>query len=387
MTDSNSYPVMIVGGGPVGLFLALSLTRSGIRCKVLEKRSSVDRRSKSIGIHPVSLELFDELGITGEFLSSGLKIHRGHAFIGGKRVGDLSFESCSPPHNYILAIPQYRTEEILENALRKVDPECLTREADVSAVRRAGQTADVFYSVKDELFRSDAEWVIGCDGKNSIVRRSAGIPSYNRSYPDTYIMGDFTDNTLFGNDAAVYLHRDGLIESFPLPGGKRRWVAKTDRYIENPDGKQLHDLIGQRLNRVLPDQSYSRISSFGVQHLLASNFRKNRCLLAGDSAHIVSPIGGQGMNLGFITGRHLATALQQIFSNPAKADSLLADYSAKSRRIAGQVSRRAEMNMRLGREYKHPLVRHMLVRTMIMPPFQQLTANAFTMRGLDKWPV
>jgi 2-polyprenyl-6-methoxyphenol hydroxylase-like FAD-dependent oxidoreductase len=379
--------VIIVGGGPVGLCLALCLAREGVACKVLEKRTDIDRHSKSLGIHPVSLELFDELAISEKFVQSGLKIFRGHAYADRKKLGTVSFENCPPPFNFILALPQYKTEEILQDELNRTDPGCLVRGATVRNVEQHPDSVTLRYLENGELKQLQASWVVGCDGKNSKVREEAGIRYTGKVYPDTYVMGDFTDNTRLESDAAVFLHRDGLVESFPLPDGMRRWVVKTDRYIDQPSRPTIERLINNRLNIDISKGEMSMISSFGVQHLLGNQFHNNRILLAGDSAHVVSPIGGQGMNLGWLTARRLSGILKNILDHPEETDRLLQRYSGQSRKVAGQVARRAEINMWLGRKQTFPLFRQILLRGIVNTPLRRLMARVFTMRGLGRWPI
>jgi len=195
-------------------------------------------------------------------------------------------------------------------------------------------------------------------------------------------MGDYSDNTDFGPDAAVYLHRDGLIESFPLPDSRRRWVVKTDSYIRNPDRNLLDNLVSNRLRHDLSGQNNSMISSFGVQHQQAETLNKGRVLLAGDSAHVVSPIGGQGMNLGWITASNLSESLSAARKNQGHAGPILTSFSKVSLSIAKTVARRAELNMWLGRKRSFPLFRNLIARMIVNTPLQRKMARMFTMRGL-----
>lgn len=379
--------MVIAGGGPVGLFLAICLLKSGIECRILEKRTEIDQHSKSIGIHPVSMELFNALGIEEKFLQEGLKIFNGHAYVNSKKAGTVSFESCPLPYNFILALPQNKTEEILENELKRIESGCLKRGTMVKSFSQNKDFVDIKYLSNGKLKQTRASWLVGCDGKNSVVRNSAGIKIHGKEYPDSYIMGDYTDNTKFGADAAVYLHRDGLIECFPLPGGMRRWVIKTDNYIENPSRKALEQILKKRLNVNISKCEMTMISSFRVQHFISSTFCKKRVLLAGDSAQVVSPIGGQGMNLGWITACNLAETLQMCLNRSDETNLLIGEWSDYSSKIGRQAARRAEMNMWLGRKQSFPLFRALLLRILINTPVQKLMSRIFTMRGLGKWPV
>ncbi len=374
--------VTIIGAGPVGLYLAGLLGKMEFSVTVLEKKTSIDRHSKSLGIHPVSLELFDEAGISEQFTRAGLAIKKGHAFIDDRKIGTVSFDTCPKPFNYILALPQYQTEEILEAWCQTIDHVTIHRGAALASFSEESDHVDISYSIggSSETIRSN--YLVGCDGKNSTVREMAGIHFQGNSYPDTYIMGDYSDNTDFGPDAAVYLHKEGLIESFPLPDSNRRWVVKTDDYVETPTRETLDNLVLDRLGHSLSGQDNFMISSFGVQHQLADTLSNGRVLLAGDSAHVVSPIGGQGMNLGWITASNLAESLSAIRENGNRSEPILNSFSKVSRSIAKTVAKRAEINMWLGRKRSFPLLRNLIARLIVNTPLQRKMARMFTMRGL-----
>ena len=374
--------IVIAGGGPVGLYLAGLLGTMNYSVLVLEKKMKIDPHSKSLGVHPVSMELFEEAGVAGRFLEDGIQIRKGTACINREKIGEVDFSSCPDPFNFILALPQYRTEQILQAWVKEFDSVEFIRAAEITAIEQFQQKVNVTYNHKNEVLGVTCLYLAGCDGKNSFVRQQAGIQFDGKKYPDTYIMGDFTDNTGLGPDAAVFLHKDGLIESFPLPDRMRRWVVKTDEYIESPSREIVEALVQLRLDHTLVHQKNSMISSFGVQHFLAETFHSGRVLLAGDSAHVVSPIGGQGMNLGWLTARNLADALKTCLDNPESADSALQTFSKKSRSMAKKVAKRAELNMWLGRKRRFPLVRNTIARLIVNTPLQKKMARMFTMRGL-----
>lgn len=381
--SANKIPIVIVGGGPVGLFLALCLLKAGIECRVLEKRESIASHSRSLGIHPPSLECFDKAGITEPFLKHGLKIKTGRAYYGRNPIGTIRFDRCPPPHTYILSIPQNQTEQILQEEVRKQHPGCLIRMADVRKVSQEAESVHITYMVRGEKREIFGEWIVGCDGKNSIVRASAGIPFRGGPYPDTYVMGDFTDQTGLGSDAAVWLHPDGLIEGIPMPGEKRRWVVKTDRYEQEMQKELIERLVYKRAAIDLATCECSMAGSFGVQHYLSETLFKGRTLLAGDAAHVVSPIGGQGMNLGWLEASDLASTLVHSLHQPSDSNQLLSEWSKRRRIIARKTARRAEWNMRLGRKHNYATPRKLFTWFITHSPAERIMARAFTMRGLE----
>ena len=379
--------VAIVGGGPAGLYLAGRLLQKGISCVVLEKKTETDIHSKSLGIHPVSMELFDEAGISNLFLEEGLKIERGIAFWNRDKIGEISFKTCPEPHQYILAIPQWKTEKILQKWVSEKSTTALVRGADVQSIRQLDDEVSISGMVQNSPFQLSAKFAAGCDGKNSFVRQSLDIPFDGGPYPDYYIMGDFEDNTQFGHDAAVYLHEEGLIESFPMPNGHRRWVVKTDELYQSPILELLHEFVKKRIGHSLRKTKHYMTSCFGVQQHLARTLYSGRIMLTGDAAHVVSPIGGQGMNLGWLGAELCAEQISNAVQDPGKAERHFEKYSIKQRKIAKQTARRAEMNMHLGRKESSTAVYKFGVNMMLKPPLSRLMVNLFTMRGLGKWPV
>jgi len=379
--SASNTDLIIAGGGPAGLYLGGLMLTKGFSVTILEKRKSIDLHSKALGIHPVSLELFEEAGIEKPFVSNGIKIYKGFAFIDRKKIGTINFEKdCPEPFNFILALPQHKTEEYLQNWVHSLNPDALIRGAEVIDFTESKNGVRVHAEYDGQKIELNCKYLIGCDGKESIVRKKSDIKYEGSKYPDTYIMGDFDDNTDFGKDAAVYLHRDGLIECFPLPGKKRRWVFKTDQFIDNLKRTDIELRAEKRLGHNLHGLENTMLSSFGVQHFMAESFHKGRILLAGDSAHVVSPIGGQGMNLGWINGKRLTSFLESALNNPEERDQLFKKYTFEGKKFASQIARRAEQNMWLGRKRSVPVFRNILARAIVQTPVSKIAARKFTMR-------
>ncbi|MEX0823491.1 MAG: FAD-dependent monooxygenase [Balneolaceae bacterium] len=380
--EKSTCDVVIVGGGPIGLYLAGKLLQKGLEVRVLEKKRQIDLHSKSLGIHPVSMELFEEAGISEPFLQKGIKIKKGTAFINSDRIGEISFEECAKPFNYILALPQFQTETILQKWIDTLSSDTIIRGANVTNLKQYSEKVTATFQYNGEKHEIQAAFAAGCDGAKSFVRKQAGISFEGSAYPDTYIMGDFTDNTEFGTNAAVYLHKEGLIESFPLPGSHRRWVVKTNSYYKNPARNHIEDLVYQRIGHSLKNQENSMMSSFGVQHKIAGSLHSGRIFLAGDSAHVVSPIGGQGMNLGWLTAERLFQVILQSLKNPERTDHYASEFTRKSRKAAKITAKRAEVNMWLGRKHRFPFITKALVSLIVNTPVSARAAKIFTMRGI-----
>src|SRR5699024_11061893 len=307
----------------------------------------------SVGIHPPSLELFESLGLARNLIKEGVQITAGHAFANARKIGSLSFKTIPNPFRLILSLPQSRTEQILENALNQRNPEILMRNAKAIGIDKYDDHITLTYRQKGKTTRLETTYLMCCDGKNSFIKDQAGISFSGKSYPDTYVMGDFTDNTSFGSDAAVFLCNEGLIESFPLPQNRRRWVVKTDHYCSKVQRKEIEKALRRRIGHNLSDTDHFMLSSFGVEKRRAQPMVKDRIILCGDAAHVVSPIGGQGMNLGWLAARDLFQSLHKVIIDGAPAHKILPAFERRRRKAyKNTVKRSRSEERRVGKENK-----------------------------------
>ncbi len=375
--------VIIVGGGPVGLFLACLLLQRGISCVILEQREEPSRHTRSLGIHPPALERLAEVGIAKELIEKAVQITEGRAFAGSTLLGSMTFESCPLPYQFILALPQFITEAILEKKLEELDDSALHRGTTVTEVSDREDHVIVLAAMGGQKVSYRSTYVVGCDGFNSQVRQSAKIDFLGSRYTDTYVMGDFEDESNLGSQAGIFLTKKGVVESIPLPGNVRRWVAKTKTLLEDASPDTLAKIIQKRTSYQVRSQTCSMISAFSVYHYLATELVRGRILLAGDAAHVVSPIGGQGMNLGWLGAWTLSTALAGAVQNSKSAGSLFSSYSESQRRAAITVRKRSEFNMWMAREGPLLPLKVSLVKLTLASRWRSYFANMFTMRGIQ----
>ncbi|HEY8701924.1 MAG TPA: NAD(P)/FAD-dependent oxidoreductase [Arthrobacter sp.] len=384
--------VVIVGAGPVGLYLAALLLQEGVRVRVLEQRLHRDRHSRAIGIHPPSLTALDRVGVASALVNEGVAIRRGFAISRGKTVGSLSFAAVSDEFPFVLALPQFRTEEILEGRVRELDCTALVRGARVTGLEDDGARVTVevggggagpgIGDDHDVPGRHSAALVVAADGSRSQVRNLLGIPARNKTYPDHYVMGDFAAAGRFGHDAVLFLEAGGIVESFPLPGGLRRWVVRVSEPMAAPTANGLAALV-QRRTGIRPETATnSMLSSFSVRSSIARTLLAGRTALIGDAAHEISPIGGQGMNLGWLDAEELAPIVCAALEGKP-VGRRLRDFDVRRRRAANVARWQSEVNMMLGR----PLPRRILGlrngaigAVAAIPPVNRLVARRFTMQ-------
>ncbi|MGD8167100.1 FAD-dependent oxidoreductase [Herbiconiux sp. P16] len=397
------HDVAVVGAGPAGLFLAAALAQRGIDVVVLERRGGPRLHSRAIGIHPPSLAALDRLGVLEPVLAAGVRIDRGILRIDGSVVAELAFGGVPEPFPFVVSLPQVATERILRSQLAVRAPDALRGGVQVERFERRARGIGVLgHTARGDELRVEARLVIGADGPLSTVRAAARIRDTVYPYPYRYVMGDVIDGTDEGSVAVLHLHPKGIVESFPLPGGRRRWVTHLPSVIASPDGAlpdsgetndpavaaELARLILERTGIATDPRTSTMTSVFGVRRRTVPRMGDGRMLLIGDAAHEVSPIGGQGMNLGWLDASALAELIPELLAASRKAgarsSALVRDFERARLRSAARASRTAEFNMAMGRPTTRLgfAARRLVVRAAAAPALHDRLARAFTMQGL-----
>lgn len=380
-----STDVAVIGGGPVGIYLAVLLLQRGLTVQVFERRVSRSPHSRAIGIHPPALERLAEAGIAGLLAAEGVQIRRGVARSQGKAVADIDFAAASDRFPFVLTLPQIRTEAHLEQRLMQLDPTALVRGATVT-VLEAGDGSEpgmvLGGTVPSGRFTASASLVVAADGARSTIREGLGVPWRSRQLPDTYLMGDFADGTDDGSLGVLYLEPDGIVESFPLPGGIRRWVVHTDALQSAATADDLARLVAGRTGNQPDPGTNTMLSAFGVRIGQAGTLVSGRTALVGDAGHEISPIGGQGMNLGWMDASELAPIMAESLAGRDVGPQLRA-WNRRRRHQATVASTQARLNMALGRPLPGPAMaarNAALARVFHLPAVERTVARRFTMQ-------
>ncbi len=391
MTD-HRCEVLIIGGGPTGLVLAGLLARHGVDVAVLERRVRPRRHSRAIGLHPPALAVLRGLGLDEAAGCEGVQVRSGTGWSRGRLLGELSFETAWPERPYVLTLPQRRTETLLIDRLAQLSPTALRLGWEVTEVTTADDHVRI--AARRPGTGEAAAWtarvVVGADGPHSLLRRSLGLAETLTELPDRYLMGDFADPDPTPV-AAIHLEPAGVVESFPLPGAMRRWVVHTGRVHRPEDATTLATIIGDRLGDAPDPATATMVSAFGVRRRSTARLAAGSAVIVGDAAHEISPIGGQGMTLGWLDAQALVPLLLESLASrtPLRALPGTGRFERRRLRAARAAARQAELNMRLGRPMSPAAARSRdgLLRAALSTPARGALARAFTMRRALTGPV
>jgi 2-polyprenyl-6-methoxyphenol hydroxylase-like FAD-dependent oxidoreductase len=382
----QNKPVIIVGAGPVGLLLANLLGCRNIPAIVLEKKTERVRSSKAIGVTPPSLTIFEKIALDRELVANGVKVEKAVVHGTSLILGKLRFQKLSPPFPFILAIPQYQTESILEENLKRYSCIQLLKGREFQSLEKKERTftvrAENLSNGQTESF--ETEYLCACDGKNSSVRSFLKLPFPGNRYKDTFLMGDFQDKTSLNNEAHLFFTRYGSVESFPLPENQRRWIIQTRHFMDNPPENFLIEQIEKRSGYELKPSDQISQSPFGTQHYRMPVFHENGVFFAGDAAHIMSPIGGQGMNTGLADADLLAFILETRVRENAGLHKLEAKYSFFRRKAAKTATFRAKLSMKTGtlRGAFPSLIRNIILFLLLHAPIKKKIVRYFSMKSI-----
>ena len=393
------FDVIIVGAGPVGLYLGVLLLQEGLSVRILEQRTEPNQHSRAIGIHPPALAALNRAGVASTMAAEGVRIPFGLALSGGDEVARLSFAQASKQWPFVLTLKQVRTEALLEARIAELDPLAIVRGFEVDALRDAGAVVTLTGhraaggsqpqaagqpGTVDQREACQARLVVGADGAHSTLRRLLRIPTSGRNYPDHYLMGDFPDPGSTGATAVLHLEPGGIVESFPLPGRLRRWVVHTHSLLTGATAKDLAVLIKERTGVEVEADANSMLSAFDVRSRIARRMVQGRAVLVGDAAHEISPIGGQGMNLGWLDAQALAPIMVAALQGQATGDRLKKFQQARMR-ASRTAARQAWLNMALGRPLPASFLRlrHGVLGLLLhLPAVGDWVARRFTMAHL-----
>ncbi|WP_067664761.1 FAD-dependent monooxygenase [Nocardia miyunensis] len=343
--------VLIVGAGPTGLTAACGLLARGIAVRVVDSAPRPATTSRALGLQPRGAEVLRRLGALGDLPQRAADVRGAGIHVNGRKIVDVgaALDAAGPR---LLWIPQTEIEAQLRERLAALGGRIdwntplrgLVQDADGVDVELGGE-------------RVRAKWVIGCDGAHSQVRKSAGIGFPGSQLTERFLLAD-VHAELPGRrgEIGTFLGVGGQFVVMPLPhpdGDLWRLMAPVpdDHHDELDETEILKLLCRFAAERAgIPDLRIDRAawtSVFRFNRRLADSYRRGRILLAGDAAHIHSPLGGQGLNTGIGDAENLVFKLALVIGGRAGIE-LLDTYSAERRPIAESVLSATSIGTRIG---------------------------------------
>jgi 2-polyprenyl-6-methoxyphenol hydroxylase-like FAD-dependent oxidoreductase len=325
------HAVVVAGGGPTGLMLAGELALAGINVGIVERRGSQEvAGSRSRGLHSRTIEVLDQRGIADRFLSEG-QAAQVAAFAGTP----LDISDFPTRHPYGLALLQNHFERILAGWVDELEVP-IHRERDVTGFVQDAVGVDVHLSDGTAL---RADYLVGCDGGRSVVRKAAGIefPGWEPTTSTLIAEVRLAQEPKWGvHDNAIGRHAFSKLE------GGLVGVLVTEEHINPAGGDATLGELRQALTAVWGTDygvhSPTSISRFTDMARQAAAYRAGRVLLAGDAAHVHYPVGGQGLNTGVQDAVNLGWKLASVVKGTSP-DSLLNTYQAERHPVAARVLR------------------------------------------------
>jgi 2-polyprenyl-6-methoxyphenol hydroxylase-like FAD-dependent oxidoreductase len=345
--EQSGVPVLIVGAGPTGLALAAQLRWLGARFRIVDRSLDPAHESRALAVQARTLEILDALGLGDRLVKRGststrLAIHLGARRVASATLGPTSIATTRYP--FILFVSQAETERVLGEHLSGSG---VSVERGVELVRFYLSERHVECELRHEGGREErvqASYLIGCDGAHSTVRRGAAFSFRGGSYPEDFMLGDVeADGPLEHGAVNSFVGGGGVAMFFPLraPTTWRVIAMKAHDPRVSLDGPASDDaptspLTLEELQAIVAVPTAGSIvvrdpawlSHFRLHHRQVAHYRRGRVFLAGDAAHIHSPVGGQGMNTGIQDAWNLGWKLALVERGLAR-DALLESYQAE----------------------------------------------------------
>ena len=331
MNSTYDTDVLVIGAGPTGLTLAASLVQRGIATTVVDRQAAGANTSRAAVVNARSLEVLEGLDVARRLVKEGIEAPRFSIRDGARALITIDFGALPTAYAYSLMVPQSTTERVLADRLTELGG-TVVRPRTLTAI---DQDADGVTATFDDGDVIRARYAVGADGLHSTVREEAAIGFEGGAYDESFVLADVRlTGDVPADEVILYWATAGLTVVAPLPGNIYRIVAPVADAPENPSAAYVQDILDSRgpgrRRFVVTEVIWG--SRFRIQHRVADTYRAGRLLLAGDAAHVHSPAGGQGMNLGIQDGIALGEALAQVLAGGP--ESLLDDYSAARRPMA-----------------------------------------------------
>ena len=314
MSSSPHLAILIVGAGPTGLTAALELARRGIVPRIVDRKEGPTPLSKAVGISSHSLDILGPSKVAERLLADGIRISRAHFYAQDRELGIVDFSVLPHRYNFLLSLPQRDTETIMADVLAGLGVK-VEWHTELEGVSETGDKAKArLKTAGGEEREADFDFVFAADGADSTVRKAMGIDFAGYAHKRLWSIADaeIADWPYEPKTAQAFLHRNGDV-GFIIPIGKNRFraVSNTEDALARVPGDY-------RISKLL------RTDRFHIPVRQAVSYQTDRVFLGGDAAHVHSPLGARGMNLGIEDAASFARRL---------VEGDLAGYEAERRPV------------------------------------------------------
>jgi len=373
MAGTINTEVIIIGAGPTGLALACQLIRYGVDFVIIDKNPGITPHSKAIGVHARTLEIYEQLDLARNAVALGTIAGKVRMLEGGEVLGEVDLSNIGKglsAYPYMLVLEQSKNEKLMYEYLKSHGGE-VRWQTELQSFSQDHST--VTAHVKDgngEAQTLRGKYLTGCDGPHSPVRHALGLAFEGSTFERLFYVADVHIDWKFSHDALhACLAPNGAVAFFPLPGEKRwRIVGAFPEGHEKDAGEILYEEIEARIKEEaelkLDITGVDWFSTYKVHTRHVEKFSAGRCFLAGDSAHIHTPAGGQGMNTGIQDAYNLAWKLALVLKRSANG-RILETYNEErlpnAKRLTATTDRM--FNLAAGKDWFIGLI-----RTTVFPP-------------------
>lgn len=355
----GDFEVAVVGAGPTGLTLVYRLARDGVPVSIVDAASGPERESsRATTIHAGTLEALDHLdGLGDEIAAAASRALTSQIWSGERRIATVRWDRMPTRYAAMFNLPQAHLETIIRSRLER-------HGVAVQWKRAVTDAASV-----------DASYIVGCDGAHSSIRKSIGVEPEGATFDERFLLADVSlRGSIDRQSTHIWVSTAGVLGIMPLPDDLFRLNGTlTEGEQLSPD--TLPEAMARRLGAAhqgIEVEDVLWAAEYRTHSRLATTYRRGNVFLAGDAAHLNSPVGGQGMNVGIGDALDLGTRLAEVLRGTSP--HILDQYEKTRRPVADRVIKTTKQATAM-LTARRPVER--LIRNQIMwlahrlPPFQR----------------
>ncbi|MBD3943970.1 FAD-dependent monooxygenase [Microbacterium sp. NEAU-LLC] len=334
MTDTLDTDVLVVGAGPTGLMLATCLAKLGVRCVIVDGKSAPTRESRALVLQSRTMEIYDQLGVVDRVVAEAEVASEIVPGFERRRFGAINLQRLATgttPYPHLYVLEQSKNERLLVVHLEQLGGRvCWSHSLRTITVTAGGVDCELD---GEELGRVRARYCVGADGASSVVREVMGIPFEGKTNAHTFYVADARQvDGLPTRAINLRFGVDDFLLAFPMGGEADHRLLGVVRGPAEAVTESSARSVLQRVFAVTYGSS-RWFSTYRVHHRVAARFRDGPVFLAGDAAHVHSPVGAQGMNTGLQDAHNLACKIADVVAGVA-GDAYLDRYPAERRPVA-----------------------------------------------------